>query len=73
MSMTSCWATKNSEMLHDDDGHAAEGSPNVEGSMLLPPFVIDDGIALLCAERRASERSKSGSRRQRDSQSRTRC
>ena len=47
--MTSCWAVKNSEMLQDDDGHEAEGVPNVEGSMELLALETDWGTALLCA------------------------
>ena len=47
MSMTSCWGVKNWLMLHDEDGHAADGVPNVDGSIVFPAFVMDDGMVSL--------------------------
>ena len=47
MSSTSCCGVKNSVMLHDEDGHAADGVPNVDGSIVFPAFVMDDGMVSL--------------------------
>ena len=41
--MTSCWAPKNSGMLHDDAGHDADGEPQVEMSIESVAVVTDAG------------------------------
>lgn len=46
--MTICWGLKNSLMLQDEDGHEAEGVPQVLGSTVFPPLETSAGMLFLC-------------------------